>query len=115
MAALTVWTVVVVLTVVVCAAVILAIRKPMCELLESNTTIARTRRFYVRAFAVLVVLAGLTTVTATDIPSDDPAFMEYVWWVAETTQTLFMSLSFWLIGYAALLTLLFVVLGRYRD
>jgi len=115
MAALTVWTAVVVLTIVVCVAVILAMRKPMCELLESNTYIARTKRFYVRAFAVLVVLAGLATVAATDIPSDDPAFMEYVWSVAETARTLFLSLSFWLIGYAALLTLLFVVLGRYRD
>jgi len=115
MAALTVWTIMVLLTGGVCATVILAIRKPMCELLESSTYISRAKRFYVRTFGILVFLAGLSTVAATDIPSNDTAFMEYVWWVAETTRTLFMALSFWLIGYTALLTLLFVVLGRYRD
>ena len=112
---MTFWIAMVELTGGVCAAVILAMQKPMCEMLESNTYIRRARRFYIRAFGVLVVLAGLATASKADLPSDDAAFMEYVWWIAATMRTLFMALGFWLIGYAALLTLLFVVLGRYRD
>ena len=110
-----VWIVLVVLAGGVCLAVICALRKPMHELLRTNSYICPAREFYLRTFTVLIILAALATVSNTDTPDNDKAFMEYIWWIVNAAQPLFMALSFWLLGYAALLTLLFVVLGRYRD
>lgn len=110
-----VWLVLLALTIVVCLAVIFAVRRPMRQLLEANSYIVPARSFYLRAFSVLLFLAALATVSETDAPGDEETFMEYVWWVVEAAQPFFWALSFWLIGYAAMLTLLFVVLGRYRD
>jgi hypothetical protein len=115
MAGLIAWLVLAVLTVVVCVAVISVVRKPMRELLGANSYILPARSFYLRAFTVLVFLAAFATVSKINTPDNDKAFMEYVWWIVESAQPLLLALSLWLIGYAALLTLLFVVLGRYRD
>jgi hypothetical protein len=115
MVGLMVWLVLVVLTVVVCIAVIWAIRKPMSVLLKANSYISPARSFYLRAFTVVVVLAALATVSETGAPESDKAFMEYVWWIVETLQPVLYMLSFWVMGYAALMTLLFMILGRYRD
>lgn len=115
MAGLITWIVLVVVTGAICVAVISAIRRPMRELLEANSYIFPAKKFYLRAFAVLVLLAALATVSKTDAPGNDKEFLEYVWWIVDAAQPLFMALSLWLIGYAALLTLLFMTLGRYRD
>ena len=115
MVELIVWIVLVALTGVVCVAVICAVRRPMRELLEANSYISPAKSFYLRAFAVLVFLAALATVCETDAPTNDKAFMEYVWWIVGALQPTFWALSLWLMGYVALLTLLFMILGRYRD
>lgn len=115
MAGLVTWIVLVVVTGAICVAVISAIRRLMRELLEANSYIFPAKKFYLRAFVVLVFLAALATISKTDIPSNEKEFLECVWWVAEAAQPLFMALSLWLIGYAALLTLLLMTLGRYRD
>jgi len=114
MIGLLVWLVLVALTVVICVVVVFAVRRPMCELLEANSYILPAKRFYLRSFTVLVFLAALATVCETDTPGSDKAFMEYVWWVVDAAKPVLFSLSFWLIGYAVMLTVLFVVLGRYR-
>jgi len=118
MVGLIVWLISVALAVVICVAVICAVRRPMRELLGVNSYISPARKFYLRAFTVLVFLAALATISKTDIPTGDEgpkAFMEYVWWVVGAVQPVFSALSFGLIIYAALLAVLFVVLGRYRD
>jgi len=117
MVGLIVWLVLVALTGVVCVAVLCAVRTPMRQLLEANTYIAPAKSFYLRTFTILVFLAALATVSDSevDVPGADKAFMEYVWWVVQAAQALFVALSLWLFGYAVLLTVLFVVLGRYRD
>ncbi len=115
MVALIVWLVLVALTVVVCVAVICAVRRPMCGLLEVNSYISPAKSFYLRAFTVLVFLAALAAVSKTDTPDTDKAFMEHVWWIAEALQPTFSALCLVIIAYATLLTILFVVLGRYRD
>ncbi len=112
---LIVWIVLVALTGLVCVAVICAVRRPMNELLRTNSYISPARSFYLRAFTVLVFLAALATVCRIDAPSNDKAFIEYVWWIVEGLEPTFWALSFWLMGYVALLTLLFMILGRYRD
>lgn len=115
MVGLIVWVVLVVLAVVICVAVICAIRSPMRKLLEVNSYISPAKEFYLRAFSVLVFLAALTAVSKTNTPESGKAFMEYVWWVVKATQPIFSALSLGLIVYAALLVVLFAVLGRYRD
>jgi hypothetical protein len=115
MVGLTVWFVLVAVTVVVCLAVIVAVRKPIRQLLEVNSYISPAKSFYLRVFTVLMFLAALATVSQTKVPAGDKALMEYLWWVVDAVQPFFLVLSFWLIGYAAMLTVLFVVLGRYRD
>lgn len=109
------WLSLVALTVVVCVIVSLTMRKPMRQLLEVNSYISPAKSFYLRVFTVLVFLAALATVSQTNAPASDKAFMEYLWWVVGAAQSFFVVLCFWLIGYAAMLTVLFVVLGRYRD
>lgn len=115
MVGLIAWLVLVVVTGIVCVAVISAVRRPMRELLEVNSYISPARSFYLRAFSILVFLAALAAVSQTDIPESGKAFMEYVWWVVKGTHPVFSALSLGLIAYAAVLALLFVVLGRYRD
>lgn len=115
MVGLMVWLVLAALTVVVCVAVISAVRGPMRELLEANAYISPARSFYLRVFTVLVVLAALATISDAGAPEADKAFMEYVWWIAGALQRALFLLSMWLIIYAAILAVLFVVLGRYHD
>jgi len=115
MVGLAVWLVLAAVTVVVCVAVICAVRRPMRRLLEANSYIVPAGSFYLRTFSVLVFLAALAAISKADAPDTDKAFMEYVWWIVGALQPFFMALGFWLMGYVALLTLLFVVLGRYRD
>lgn len=115
MVGLITWVVLVVLTCVVCVAVVYSLRRPMRELLEANSYICPARKFYLRTFTVLVLLAALATVSKTDAPGNDKEFLEYAWWIVDAAQSLFMALSLWLIGYAAILTLMFMTLGRYRD
>ncbi|MHC4346443.1 MAG: hypothetical protein ACYSUP_17360 [Planctomycetota bacterium] len=115
MDALTVWMVLVAVTVAVCIVVIIAVRKPLSDLLKANSYISPARNFYVRAFMVLIFLAALATICETDTPETGKAFMEYVWWVVGSLQPMFFALSLWVIAYAALMTLLFMILGRYRD
>jgi predicted cation transporter len=115
MTGLIVWVALAASAVVICVAVICAVRSPMRKLLEVNSYISPAKEFYLRAFSVLVFLAALAVVSKTDTPESGKAFMEYVWWVVKATQPIFSAFSFGLIVYAALLTILFAVLGRYRD
>jgi len=115
MTGLIVWLVLLAVTILVCLIVICAVRRPMRDLLETNSYISAARDFYLRSFTVLVFLAALATICETDAPAGDKALMEYIWWVVDAAQPVFFVLSLWLIGYAAILTVLFVVLGRYRD
>jgi hypothetical protein len=87
----------------------------MRELLEANSYVSPAKAFYLRAFTILVFLAALATVSEVDIPGPDKAFMEYVWWIVDAANPAFWALSIWVFAYAVLLTILFVVLGRYRD
>lgn len=115
MAGLIAWLILVALAVVICVVVISAVRRPMRELLGVNSYISPARSFYLRAFSVLVILAALSVVSQIDAPESGKAFMEYVWWVVKATHPVLSALSIGLIVYAAVLAILFVVLGRYRD
>ena len=110
-----VWMVLSAITIVVCISISLAIRKPMSDMLSSNNHIVPAKGFYLRSFMVLLLLGGFAMIFEADIPEKGKAFMEYVWWIANALQPVFFALSIWLIVYAALLTVLFAVLGRYKN
>ena len=115
MIGLLIWIILGILTLLVCFLITLAVRKPMSEMLGVNSYIVPSRKFYLRSFTVLLVLTVLATISETDIPESREVFIEYVWWIINSMQPAFIMLSIWIIAYAALLTLLFVILGRYHD
>ncbi len=102
---------------VVCAAVMLTVRKPMSDLLRVNSYISPARRFYLRTFSLLIVLSVLSVLISAGGPCAEQSknFMECVWWVADQVSSVIWAAILSVGGYALLLTILFAVLGRYRD
>jgi uncharacterized membrane protein YozB (DUF420 family) len=112
---ITVWAALSAITVAVCVLISLAVRKPMRDMLGANKHILPARGFYLRSFSVLLLLGAFAMIFKTDVPAEGKAFMEYVWWIADSLQPVFFVLSIWVIVYVALLTILFAVLGKYND
>ena len=117
MVALIVWIALVLLAGVVCLAVIFATRKPMSELLKSNSYISPARRFYMRSFSLIIFLATLGTIVETGGPCAEQSrnSMECVWWAVGSLSPVLWSATLSLGGYVLLLTILFAALGRYHD
>ncbi len=119
MSMLIAWIVLAALALGVTVAVVCLIRKPMRALLGANSYIAPSQDFFVRAFALVLSLGALAAIAGRHMPSPDQkksmAAIEYVWWVLDGLEPTFWSIAFFLMGYVALLTILFAVLGRYRD
>ena len=113
------WIVLAALAIAVAVAVTCLIAKPMGTMLGSNSYMAPGRKFYVRAFAVAASLAALATIAGRSPPCPDQgesmAAMEYAWWIVGSLEPAFWSIVLFLGGFVALLTILFAVLGRYRD
>jgi uncharacterized membrane protein YkvI len=95
--------------------IILLLRRPMEQILSVNSYIQPSKVFYLRTFKIIILLAALSAVAGTDVPKKDQAFMEYVWWITSSLKEPLYYLGIWLMLYAAMLTVLFVVLGRLRD
>jgi len=117
MVALIVWIALVLLAGVICVAVIFAIRKPMGELLKANSYISPARKFYLRSFSLVMLLATLGVIVAARGPCAEQSkcFMQGVWWVVDNLSPVLWSVTLSLGGYVLLLTILFAVLGRYHD
>jgi len=103
----------------VAAAIAFLLVRPMRALLSSNAHLAPAESFYLRAFALTVMLGALAAVVGRSMPSPEKGksmtAMEYVWWVVGGLEPAFLSIALFLMGYVVLLTILFAVLGRYRD
>lgn len=117
MATLIVWIALVLLAGSVCVAVILAIQKPMSELLKANSYISPAGKFYLRSFCLIIFLATLAVIVAAGGPCAEQSktFMQCVWWVVDHLSPVLWSATLSLGGYILLLTILFAVLGRYHD
>ncbi|MBN2269996.1 MAG: hypothetical protein JXN61_05235 [Sedimentisphaerales bacterium] len=117
MVALVIWIVLALLTAAVCLIVISAIRKPMNELLSANSCVSPARGFYVRSFCLIIFLAALGTIISAGGPCEEQSktFMQGVWWILDGLSPVLWCATVSLGGYALLLTILFAVLGRYRD
>ena len=114
------WIVMAALVIVAAAIIICMIAKPMRALLGANSYMAPAKSFYVRAFGLTVFLGALASIVgrqplAAAEGQGHRAAMEYVWWVAGGLGSAFWSIALFLAGYVLLLTVLFAVLGRYRD
>ncbi len=117
MVALVIWIVLALLAAAVCLLVIGAIRKPMNELLSANSYVSPARGFYVRSFCLIIFLATLGTIISAGGPCAEQSkdFMQCVWWIVDSLSSILWCATVSLGGYALLLTILFAVLGRYRD
>ena len=119
MSMLIAWIVLAAMTLGVVVAAVCLIRKPMRALLGANSYIAPSQDFYVRAFALVLSLSALAAIAGRDMPCPDQkksmVAIEYIWWVLDGLEPAFWSIALFLMGYVVLLTILFAVLGRYRD
>jgi hypothetical protein len=117
MTGLLAWIGLVVLAVGFSVGVALIMRRPMLGLLTANTCLAPAARFYWRAFVLVVLLAALAAAAGTGLPCEKQAenTMTLVWWTAAHIQPMWWSVAGFLMAFVLLLTILFAVLGRYRD
>ena len=111
------WVALALLAGVVCLLVIATIRKPMNQLLKANSYISPARKFYLRSFCLIILLATLGTIVSTDEPCEEQSghLMPGIWWILRSLSPVLWSAILSIGGYALLLTILFAVLGRYRD
>lgn len=103
----------------VAVALVWVVRKPMAALLRSNAWMTPGAAFYGRSFAVAVALGAVAAVAGFSPPAGEQALamgpIEWVWWLAQRLEPVFTLGAIFLLGYTLLLTVLFSVLGRYRD
>jgi hypothetical protein len=105
-------------TALIGVAVVLLARRPMAQLLRSNAWMAAGAAFYLRSFTMVVALGALATLAGVSFPcpqQSQMASMEWVWWMVQKLEPVFLIAALFLLGYALLLTILFSTLGRYRD
>jgi len=101
------------------AVVAALMRRPMHTLLTANAHLAPAAGFYGRGFVIVLVLAALAAVVGTSVPcpqqAAEKACMEWVWWTVDGLKPVCWSVLGLLMGYVLLLTILYAVLGRYRE
>ena len=109
------WLIFAAVVVLVSLLIVLLLKKPMERILCANKFIEPAKVFYLRTFKLIIFLVALASVAKTSPPEKDKAFMEYVWWITGSLQEPLYYLTIWVMLYTAMLTVLFVVLGRLRD
>jgi hypothetical protein len=109
------WLIFAAIVVFVSLFIVVLLKKPMGQILSVNTFIEPAKVFYLRTFKLIIFLVALATVAEADLPGKGKAFMEYVWWITASLKEPLYYLGIWIMLYAAMLTVLFVVLGRLRD
>jgi hypothetical protein len=109
------WLIFAAIVVLVSLFIVVLLKKPMGRILSVNTFIEPAKVFYLRTFKLIIFLAALASVAEVDLPGKDKAFMEYVWWITSSLKEPLYYLGIWVMLYAAMMTVLFVVLGRLRD
>ncbi|MGA2266716.1 MAG: hypothetical protein ABSH10_09860 [Phycisphaerae bacterium] len=94
-------------------------RRPMKEMLGANSKLLLARRFYMRAMVLILVFAALAAVVNPSELSAGKdgtlAFMDYVWWGVKGLEPALWGIALISLGYVAIVTILYAVLGRTRD
>jgi hypothetical protein len=89
---------------------------PARKLLKMNTRLAEARPFFIRVLFVMLMLAALSVAAGKSFAAEhSAAFMEYVWKAAGDLNTVFGLCAAVVAGYAIVLMVLVVGLGRQRD
>lgn len=109
------WFIFAAIVVLISLLIVLLLKKPMGQILSANTFIEPAKVFYLRTFKLIIFLVALASVVEADLPAKDKAFMEYVWWITSSLKEPLYYLAIWIMLYAAMLTVLFVVMGRLRE
>ena len=116
---LIVWLIFIILAFLLTIIVICLIAKPMRQLLGANPHTIVAQSFYIRAFALTLLLGTLASIVGRSPPGptgkESMAAMEYVWWMVEGLSPAFWNIALFMMGFVALLSIVFAVLGRYRD
>jgi ABC-type Fe3+-siderophore transport system permease subunit len=119
MTGLLAWTWVAALAAALVVVVVLLVRRPLRDVLTANRHLAPASPFYARTFVLVVSLAALAVVAGTNVPcpqqSAEKGLMEWIWWGVGQLQMVGWTVAAFLMGYVVLLTILYAVLGRYRD
>ena len=89
----------------------------MNELLKANSYISPDSKFYLRSFSLVLLLAALGVIVSAEglCSEQSKNFMQCVWWVGDHLSSVIWGALLAIGGYALLLTILYAVLGRYRD
>jgi len=97
--------------------VALAVRGPMRTVLTANAHLMPAATFYIRTFVLVIALAALAGVAGTGMPCEKQSenAITVAWWIVGQLQNVCWSVGGFLMGYVVLVTILFAVLGRYRD
>lgn len=113
------WVVLLALAVAAAALTLALLLRPVRRMLSVNSVLSQARAFYVRAMALVLLLAALAAaVGAGRLAKPEQgcrASMEYVWWVVDNLKNVFWSVALLLLGFVAALTILYSALGRHRD
>ena len=89
------------------------LRPGLRGLLEEIVALPAATEFYLRAFAIVIVLVALGSVVDTNSDLKDGArFMEYVWAIADRLKHAFEGLLAVLLVYVGLITVLMAALRR---
>jgi len=115
MAAIITWLVLVAIIIIISLVIVCITKKPMQQLLSTNSYILPSKDFYVRTFAITIFLVAAAGVSGANMPGEGKAFMEYVWLVTNALEQPLFYMSIWVILYATILTILYAVLGRFHD
>jgi len=104
------------MSVVVAWVVFVLLRGPARRLLGMNSRLSEARAFFVRTLFVMLLLAAFAVSGGRmfNLPGD-AAFMEYVWQAAGNLDGVLRALMLVIGGYAIVILVLLLGLGRYRD
>ena len=101
---------------VVALLVFLLLWGPARKLLKMNSLLFEAKPFFIRVLFVMLLLAALGVASGKTIAMDKgAAFMEYVWRAAGDLNAVFAWCAAVVAGYAIVLMVLVVGLGRKRD
>lgn len=115
-AQLTVFVALIVVAVLLAVLLFRLLRDSLRGTLGHTVKVAAGINFFVRSFFLLLVLASLSAAFGTSIDlKPDAQFMEYVWKCAEELSSVFERISWFLMIYLVLITILIATLKIKND
>ncbi|OGX16199.1 MAG: hypothetical protein A2166_06745 [Omnitrophica WOR_2 bacterium RBG_13_41_10] len=93
--------------------VYLPTRKSLGGLLDAALKLPAGTTFYLRVYSILLLFIVLAAIADGNLDLEkDAKFMEYIWAIGANLATVFQYISFMLLGYVILITVLVAILKR---